>query len=204
MTLGWGRKTTSDHHEDEEMSMDEILASIRRYVSDGNSEEEDRRTPEAPSLAQPQENDGRGKNPVSPESAMVGMEEDILELKKVSGRHSFPGDDVSASAEITTRAAPAYAPISPTSEGADALSQESKDASVAALSQLMQAIPSEKEVPTETAESSNPGTESMTLDRLLRELARPMIYQWLDQNLPKVVERLVAQELEKITQRLRP
>lgn len=34
MVLGWGKKTVSKHDEDEDMTMDEILASIRRYVTE--------------------------------------------------------------------------------------------------------------------------------------------------------------------------
>ncbi len=38
-----------------------------------------------------------------------------------------------------------------------------------------------------------------SLEDLTRELMRPMLKQWLDDNLPKLVEELVAREIERIS-----
>lgn len=40
---------------------------------------------------------------------------------------------------------------------------------------------------------------SRTLDELVREMLRPMIKAWLDDNLPTMVERMVRQEIERVT-----
>jgi uncharacterized protein len=37
-----------------------------------------------------------------------------------------------------------------------------------------------------------------TLDDLMQEMMRPMVKQWLDDNLPTVVERLVRAEIERV------
>ncbi len=42
---------------------------------------------------------------------------------------------------------------------------------------------------------------SRTLDDLVREMHRPMIKAWLDDNLPTMVERMVRQEIERVTRR---
>ena len=42
-----------------------------------------------------------------------------------------------------------------------------------------------------------------TLEEITRSLLRPMLKQWLDTNLPPLVERLVQKEIEKITQKLK-
>jgi cell pole-organizing protein PopZ len=39
---------------------------------------------------------------------------------------------------------------------------------------------------------------SRTLDDLVKEMLRPMLQQWLDNNLPTLVERLVRQEIERV------
>lgn len=44
-------------------------------------------------------------------------------------------------------------------------------------------------------------TGSDTLEGLVREMLKPMLAEWLDQRLPDVVERLVAQEISRITAR---
>ena len=42
-----------------------------------------------------------------------------------------------------------------------------------------------------------PGSD--TLEGLVREMLRPMLRDWLDQNLPSLVESMVAREIERIT-----
>jgi len=37
-----------------------------------------------------------------------------------------------------------------------------------------------------------------TLEDIVREEIRPMLKAWLDQNLPPLVERLVAAEIERV------
>ena len=197
MALGWGRKTTtSETHEDEEMSMDEILASIRRYVSDDSAGEENRPGSTAATPTLSREKEKQEKDFSTSGTLTTAGEEEILELRKVS--ESQPSKSPHTTDSRNTPGAQVRSPAP--SDLAETLSQESQDASVAALSQLMTAFPAEKEEP---ARAEPHSTESMTLDRLLRELARPIIYQWLDQHLPKIVERLVAQELEKLTQHVR-
>jgi uncharacterized protein len=44
-------------------------------------------------------------------------------------------------------------------------------------------------------------TGSDTLEGLVREMVRPMLTEWLDAKLPDIVERLVAQEIRRITDR---
>lgn len=38
-----------------------------------------------------------------------------------------------------------------------------------------------------------------TLEGLVRELLKPMLREWLDANLPELVERIVSREIERIT-----
>jgi hypothetical protein len=38
-----------------------------------------------------------------------------------------------------------------------------------------------------------------TLDDLVREMLRPMLKAWLDDNLPNLVERLVRAEIERVS-----
>jgi cell pole-organizing protein PopZ len=38
----------------------------------------------------------------------------------------------------------------------------------------------------------------ITLEDIVRDLMKPMLREWLDQNLPPLIEKLVKQELERI------
>ena len=40
---------------------------------------------------------------------------------------------------------------------------------------------------------------SDTLEGMVREMLRPMLRDWLDANLPPMVETMVAREIERIT-----
>jgi cell pole-organizing protein PopZ len=42
-----------------------------------------------------------------------------------------------------------------------------------------------------------------TLEGLVREMLRPMLREWIDANLPQMVERIVAREIAKLTGGLR-
>jgi hypothetical protein len=62
----------------------------------------------------------------------------------------------------------------------------------AKLSQALQRTPEEESV----ADSSG-----RSLEQFIEDIARPMLKEWLDQNLPAIVERLVQKEIQKISRR---
>jgi cell pole-organizing protein PopZ len=70
------------------------------------------------------------------------------------------------------------------------LSSQAVDRSLSALSELRNAMHAT------APQSSGP---SVTLEDLTRELLRPMLKTWLDANLPTVVERIVKEEVRRIT-----
>lgn len=45
--------------------------------------------------------------------------------------------------------------------------------------------------------------QERTVEDLVKEILRPMLKEWLDQNLPGIVERLVRAEIERVTSTLR-
>ncbi len=49
--------------------------------------------------------------------------------------------------------------------------------------------------------SIDPAAAPHTLDGLVRELLRPMLKDWLDANLPELVERVVAREVARLVGR---
>ena len=62
----------------------------------------------------------------------------------------------------------------------------------AKLSQALQQTPEEESV----ADSSG-----RTVEQFIEDIARPMLKEWLDENLPAIVERLVQKEIQKISRR---
>ena len=48
---------------------------------------------------------------------------------------------------------------------------------------------------------SDPGIDAGPLEAVVREMLRPMLKAWLDENLPEIVEQLVTREIARITGR---
>jgi cell pole-organizing protein PopZ len=71
----------------------------------------------------------------------------------------------------------------------DLVSEEAVAASTAALAQLAQSV-------TRTREPT-PG-QSKTVDELVREAVEPMLKQWLDANLSRIVERMVREAIDRV------
>ena len=47
--------------------------------------------------------------------------------------------------------------------------------------------------------TENENCEETLVEELAREIMRPMIKEWLDNNLPKLVERAVSREIERLS-----
>ena len=74
------------------------------------------------------------------------------------------------------------------------LSEGTADAAAAAMARLLVSnVAVEKDEPLRVGR--------VTLEDLAREMMRPMIKTWLDQNLPRVIEKIVAREVEKLARR---
>ena len=46
------------------------------------------------------------------------------------------------------------------------------------------------------------GNGGLTIEELVREILRPILKDWLDENLPYMIERIVKQEIEKMVNRI--
>ncbi len=95
------------------------------------------------------------------------------------------------SPEPVTLAPAAQQPAASPAPAASIVSSESEAAarsSLAALSSLL-------------VKPSEPEAADNTLEGLVREMLRPMMKEWLDANLPRLVEGMVAKEIARITGR---
>jgi cell pole-organizing protein PopZ len=151
--------------------MEEILASIRRIISE----------------------DGEPPKPgAAPAAAAPPGGSDVLELTDmVEDRKPAPAP---TPAPAPQPAAVMPAPVAQMDDGL--MSSPTATAAVGALTALVSA---KKETERSMPENSMPiGNGAMTLEMLIREEIRPILKQWLDQNLPPMVERLVQREIQRI------
>jgi uncharacterized protein len=210
--LGWGSKKTSGQHDDEDMSMEEILASIRKYVSEEPAPKEPQgHAAESPLAESPYRVDPPvTSQTVSQSSQSRGLESEIPVLApKNSFEQSALFTSSTASAEaagLGTGAAPAddYAVTRKTIQVTAPNSEPDLGQEVSLSRPAPQQNPFAKlaEVAKKEGESAlnRPVEESnITLNQLIRDLAKPMIQRWIDQNLSKIVEQMVADEISKMT-----
>lgn len=74
------------------------------------------------------------------------------------------------------------------------VSDDTADAAVASLAKLLANNMSvERELP------GRPG--NVTLEDMTREILKPLLRQWLDQNLQHIIEKMVAREIERLSLR---
>ena len=186
----------------QEPTMEEILASIRRIISEDDAPtdtpapdagEPEEAAAEAPAFA-PEPTPEPEPEP-APEPFMASEpepEDDALELTdrvdQVGDLDIYSPTTAPASAEPESAAyAPepaAYAPPAAAPSEDSLLSQTAATAAASAFGQLSAAI-------------GMPHSDR-TLEDVVRELLRPLLKQWLDDNLPGIVETAVREEVERI------
>ena len=152
-----------------EPTMEEILASIKKIIAEDG---------EAP-VAAPDARSQR-KRPVI-ETSEPPVADDVLELTDAVQAET-PAEPVAE------EPAPTHVDTEKAKEAI--ASDETVRASQAALAALA-AIAK----PTETTAAEDDGHP---LEGLVREMLRPMLKEWIDENLPGLVEELVAREIARI------
>lgn len=73
------------------------------------------------------------------------------------------------------------------------MSSSAYSASTDVLGDLARAILSQRELQI--------GGNEVTLEGMVREMMRPLLKEWLDQNLPYLIERLVKKEIDRMINR---
>jgi cell pole-organizing protein PopZ len=157
--------------------MEEILASIRRIIAE-DGEQPDAAAP-APAAAAPQ-----------PAPAAKG--EEILELTEVvQEEHAAPDPPGLAPAPAAPELEP---PPSPTADAERLVSEAAAAASLAALAQIRQLGPRNDQRMSDIPM----GEGQRTIEDMVREMLRPLLKEWLDSNLPHLVERVVQEEVSRL------
>ena len=159
--------------------MEEILASIRRIISDDQPAPAD--TPKTVAIVPPAE-------VMAP---AVSEEEDVLDLTSPIPAAAPPVEAVEPAPPPAPEPGPVMAepatyapPAMPSSVAADMLLSQRADA---AVSQSFGSL-------AHTVLTQN----ARTIDDVVKDMLRPMLKTWLDDNLPVIVERLVRAEIERV------
>lgn len=201
----------TDDKAQQEPSMEDILASIRRILSEDDVEEasqaEEGQIESAP--------EPEPEPDPEPAPAAQDEDEDVLELTEdmvvADGGDEDGGDDggeeeidpawgfdpgaededeEEAAPEPEPEPEPEPAPAPAAAEDEHLVSPPAEAASTAFLGELMRQIAQHQTL--------SVGDGGITIEALTREMLRPLLKEWLDQNLPEMVERLVKAEIERM------
>ena len=162
-----------------EPSVEEILESIKKVIARDNREtlQTERRHRASVGVEEQAE--------TAPEPADADEAEEVLELGEAGAELPSPAEDAVAEDRAVPEGSSEddEAPVLTTESAARAMRE-----SLAALAMI-----AEPGAPPSIARTGETSLEGLT-----RELLRPMLAQWLDRNLPPIVERLVKAEIARI------
>ncbi|MFZ0267053.1 DUF2497 domain-containing protein [Caulobacter sp.] len=174
----------------QEPTMEEILASIRRIIS-----EDDAPAEEAAAAPEP-EAESEPESEPAPVAEEAPAEDDVLELtdpietpapvETLGDIDVYPSEPAS---EPATPAAPASEPetiqgFSRDDVADNLVGDQAASLAATAFGSLSSALLLPK--------------DGRTLEDVVRELLRPLLKEWLDQNLPRIVETKVEEEVHRI------
>ena len=181
-------------------SMDDILASIRKIISD------DEARAQVNSQQAAAQSGGRPQVTPTTEPKLHGASrDDVLLLTDLieEPRSDTVPPPIPLPRIDPVRAAEMPQPSIEPARTADStlVGGGAATTTASAFSRLNRAV--QDSVPTPAAPDPGPvvGTGGKTVEELVKETLRPMLKEWLDQNLPQLVERYVEREIVRLTRR---
>jgi len=182
----------------QEPSMEEILASIRRIIADDDATKSVSRAPEAPKAEPPPQ-------PLPPQPSYSPPPPQFeAELIAAAMEPAAEPSDILDLTETMAASMPQPNPQFRTIDGtSDVGFDEAGDRPAAPPVERGHLVSSETSAAVDSAFSALAQTvlvqNARTLEDLVREMLRPMLKSWLDDNLPGMVERLVRAEIERVS-----
>ena len=198
----------------QEPTMEEILASIRRIISEDDppaegaaAEADAPSTDSAPSAEAAPPPDAAPEPQLSTEDDddAQSLEDDVIELTQ-RVEPEPPSSDTMGDLEVFAPAAhDASSPVrdkpapEPAPPPAAAPAGDSEDEALVGSPAAASAASAFAALSRSIAMPS----DGLTLDAVVRDLLRPLMKQWLDENLPRIVEAAVQAEVERIARQRR-
>ncbi len=177
----------SDDKSQQDPSMEEILSSIRRIISEDNE-------PVAPETEKQAEgDDGAADGDVLDLTQMVREDGTTVDISE----EPVKSDDDKMTPKAT---AADKSEETPPAEDGPLVGGTAADASVKALSELNRAAEAAEPKPVSPAI----GDQGRTIEDMVMDSLKPMLRDWLDTNLPNMVEKLVEKEIRRLVRRAEP
>lgn len=195
----------SEAEAQQEPTMEEILASIRRIISDDDTASE----------ASAEDGEDSAAPEAADESAEEVAADEVLELTEVVEDEEPEAAEEAAAPEPEPEPEPEPAPEpEPEPESDSPPEPEPEPEPEAEAEAEAEAVDDEGDrlISGETQAKASAAFHALsktliadyagagrTLDQLVQDMLRPMLKDWLDENLPDIVERMVEQEIARLT-----
>lgn len=213
----------SEAEKEEEPSMEEILASIRRIISEDDEEPAAEKADDAVAEPEAEAEPEPTPDPVEEEEVLELTEDDLEEDASQDDIDNM-FDSIDESSDEDDELVLEDEPEEEPEQEEEPETAEEEPEEIAATPAMDMGIddvdPAEDE---EALVSADAGDNIMgqfdalsallttgyqgsgnTLEDLVRELLRPMLKEWLDANLPEIAERMVAKEIARLARTKKP
>ena len=186
----------------QEPTMEEILASIRRIISeDGEEAAKPAETPK-PKAAAPA---AKPAPKLAPQPEPEDADEDVLELTEIVPEEDEPAPAQRAAAVDDDVVMVERSPMKsiPKPELRSSRARYTEDEGQGLLSEQVrdQASSSFMQLTRSTLVSETSPADPRSLEALVQDMLRPVLEDWLNQHLPGIVERLVQQEIDRVSRK---
>jgi cell pole-organizing protein PopZ len=185
-------------------SMDDILASIRKIISDDEARAQVSGSATAAAAANGSSQGARrddvllltdlvdepAEMPAAPRPTPLPQRIDPINAGEMPQPTVSPIEPASATV-------PVEAPMKQPSDGL--VEEGAAGVAASAFERLSQAV--QESVPMPMAQEPGPAVGGRNLEDIVKDMLRPMLKEWLDKNLPPLVERYVEREIVRLTRR---
>ena len=213
---------TAQPEDGQEQSMEDILASIRGILSEEDGEEEAAKEADEPAAAAPPPDPVAAAPEPEPEPAaapepalepepapeLVPAPESAATVPEPAVAAPAPEpkpEPAAATSEFAPMPTPESAPLpgpmeeilelTPDMVASGVISATTARASTDVLSELAAAVLDRRDMAVGASSSE------MTLEGIVRGMLKPILSEWLDRNLPYLIERLVKKEIDHMINR---
>lgn len=172
----------NDNNRKDDMSMEDILASIRKYVAD-----DDNKQPEDRIVSEKHTHEDFPKN----ETVIKLSESQIVDHEK------SPQNQSETRLQTNVNESPAtYSEVSSLSMNTMDASPEKLSSKESPFNKLANALDTYGKSKSENNKDS--AGSALTVDKFLESLATPIIEKWVENNIPRIVEKAVDREIQKL------
>ena len=192
----------------QEPSMEEILASIRRILSENDEEKiaavEAELHPDAGGVVSSENQPDVGiesltdaaEGPVPEVPLNIDQDQGLdPDLELSSGTDpSLDSEAIQGTADVPP-VMEAILDLTPEMIATEIMSEPTAQTSTDVLSELAAAILDRRDMAVDAS------SRDMTLEGIVREMLKPILREWLDRNLPYLIERLVKREIDLMVNR---